>query len=98
LSEIRQLQSLLNEQFEAIYRSLEQADLGQVDVVVRNEETITEVVQATTEAHVRRLDTGECEVQAGVIFLDLVKHLERVGDHLLNIAERAGKVVEVTGR
>jgi phosphate:Na+ symporter len=95
-NEIRQLQSLLNEQFEAIYLSLERADLEQVDVLVRNEESITELVQACTEAHVRRLESGKCEVQAGVIFLDFMAHLERVGDHLLNIGERAGKILEVT--
>ena len=29
---------------------------------------------------------GECSPQAGVIFLDILTNLERVGDHAVNVA------------
>ena len=48
-----------------------------------------------SEAHVERLEGGRCDMQAGVVFLDLLAHLERVGDHLMNIAERARKAADV---
>ena len=39
------------------------------------------------EAHRRRLEEGECNVISGVVFLDVIANLEKVGDHLTNVAE-----------
>ncbi len=95
--DIRRLQDLLNQQFDVILRTLGHAESNEVDHVLVKEEEITELVKAATEAHVRRLEAQTCEVQAGVVFLDFIAHLERVGDHLVNIAERAGRIMQVTG-
>ena len=40
------------------------------------------------------IDAGQCDVQSSVLFLDVLSHMERVGNHLLNIAERAGAILE----
>ncbi len=40
-------------------------------------------------SHVRRLEKGKCDVVSGVVYVDLVGNLERIADHLSNIAERA---------
>ncbi len=98
LETVQQFQDLLNQQFQAILDSLNQADPSVEQQVLAREETITALVQDATEAHVQRLERQECKVQAGVIFLDLLAHLERVGDHLVNIAERTGVIVRVTGK
>lgn len=36
--------------------------------------------------HIKRLNEGSCDPSSGVIFLDLLANLERVGDHSFNIA------------
>lgn len=97
LADIRKIESLLNEQFDATYRSLVEGDAEQTDRVLQKEQEITVTLKRVSEDHVRRLETGECNVLAGVIFLDFLAHLERVGDHLVNIAERAGAITQVTG-
>lgn len=38
------------------------------------------------EKHISRLEAGTCNVQAGIIYLDLINHLERIADHLHNIS------------
>ena len=98
LGDIRQLRTLLDEQFEAIFSTFDKGDPTEVGRVLERERWITERVQAATEAHVKRLEAGECEVQAGVLLLDLLTHLERVGDHLVNVAERAGKILNVISK
>ncbi|MBN2308763.1 MAG: Na/Pi symporter [Candidatus Hydrogenedentes bacterium] len=96
LDDVRNLLDILNEQFEATYQSLTEQDAGQVEGVLEKEQAITDFMAEAAERHVVRLEKGECEVQAGVVFLDLLAHLERVGDHLVNIAERAGRIIQVT--
>ncbi len=36
--------------------------------------------------HIDRLEAGTCNVQAGIVYLDVVNHLERIADHLHNIS------------
>ena len=37
--------------------------------------------------HVRRLEAGGCNMLSGLVFLDFVDYLEKIGDHLANIAQ-----------
>jgi phosphate:Na+ symporter len=39
------------------------------------------------QSHVDRLNEGACDMRAGLIFLDMVDYLEKIGDHLTNIAQ-----------
>ena len=93
---IREFQKLLNDEFEAIYATLERGDLDGVTHAHRLDERLTALMKRLTDEHVKRLDEGTCDVQVGVVYLDALAHLERVGDHLVNIAERAAKIMQVT--
>jgi len=37
--------------------------------------------------HVARLNTGECAVQPGLIFIDMLHSYEKIGDHTYNVSE-----------
>ncbi len=37
--------------------------------------------------HIIRLTEGACSGQAGIVYIDIISNLERVGDHAVNIAE-----------
>ena len=39
------------------------------------------------KGHVNRLNNGQCDIQSGVVFMDLVDNMEKIGDHLTNIAQ-----------
>ena len=93
---IREFQKHLNAEFEAIYRTLEKGEATAVSDAHRLDERLNALMKRLTDEHVERLDQGKCEVQAGVIYLDALAHLERVGDHLVNIAERAAQILKVT--
>ncbi|MHC4335826.1 MAG: PhoU domain-containing protein, partial [Planctomycetota bacterium] len=38
-------------------------------------------------SHVQRMTEGACSPAAGLIFIDLVDNIEKIGDHLTNIAQ-----------
>ncbi|HEO72264.1 MAG TPA: Na/Pi cotransporter family protein [Candidatus Hydrogenedentes bacterium] len=94
---LRRMQEMLNRQFEATYRTLSGANGELLEEILLNEDRIDAFVRKASDEHVQRLETGSCQVQSGVIFLDMLAHLERVGDHLANIAERAGHFTQVVG-
>jgi len=93
---IRDFQKHLNDEFEAIYRTLEKGEASALADAHRLDERLNVLMKRLTDEHVKRLDEGNCDVQAGVIYLDALAHLERVGDHLVNIAERSARILQVT--
>ncbi|HOS68505.1 MAG TPA: Na/Pi cotransporter family protein [Bacillota bacterium] len=49
------------------------------------EDVVDELTLKFKDEHIRRLEEGTCSVQAGVIYLDAITHLERIADHLHNV-------------
>ena len=49
---------------------------GEIDLMEKN----------LRKKHIRRLNEGKCQPTAGVLFLDAISNLERVGDHASDIA------------
>lgn len=50
------------------------------------EETIDYLNETLKARHIERLKNGDCKVESGVNFLDLLINLERIADHCSNIA------------
>ncbi len=92
---IRDIRSCLNRQFDAIYRVLKGIDPHAAQNAIDAAKELDHVIQRATEGKVKRLDEGRVSVQGSVVFLDALGHLERVGDHLVNIAERAADILAV---
>lgn len=51
------------------------------------EEVIDDLIDQTKMRHIARLQRGECQIDRGYIFNDLMTNFERVSDHCSNIAE-----------
>ncbi len=50
------------------------------------EQVIDKLRDKLKEAHIKRLTNGECTIELGFIFSDLITNIERVSDHCSNIA------------
>ncbi|MGD9808435.1 MAG: Na/Pi cotransporter family protein [Deferribacterales bacterium] len=37
--------------------------------------------------HMKRLSEGSCNINSGIIFVDIINNLEKIGDHVYNIAQ-----------
>ncbi len=49
------------------------------------EDAIDRIEELLRNNHIRRLNTGECTVVSGLIFIDLLHNLEKIGDHCFNL-------------
>ena len=61
-------------------------DKNNIDEIIDLENEIDQLEIDLQNHHVKRLSKGECTVEIGLIFTDLVIGLERVADHATNIA------------
>lgn len=50
------------------------------------EQVINRLRDKLKEAHIERLTNGECTIELGFVFSDLITNIERVSDHCSNIA------------
>lgn len=51
------------------------------------EDSIDDMERSLRKNHISRLNTGECAVQPGLIFIDMLHNYEKIGDHTFNISE-----------
>jgi len=55
---------------------------------VIEKETLADELEISLRAkHIARLTNNECNIEAGIVFLDMLVCLERISDHARNIAE-----------
>jgi len=50
------------------------------------EDGIDYLEEALRNNHIARLNRGECEVNSGLIYVDMLHSLEKIGDHSFNVA------------
>lgn len=67
--------------------ALDQNDKDIAEKVIEKEEQIDKLERKLRKQHILRLNKGLCTGQAGIVFVDIISNLERIGDHAVNIAE-----------
>ena len=72
--------------FEAAVAARQVGSLEYVKACNNGEDTVDMMTEELREKHIDRLSNGKCSATAGVVFLDILTNLERVGDHALNVA------------
>ena len=68
-------------------KALEQSDREEALAVVQKEEKVDKMERAFRKKHIIRMNQGECNGTAGIVFVDIISNLERIADHAVNIAE-----------
>lgn len=68
-------------------QSLDQKDIDVARKVIEKENQIDKLERTLKKQHILRLKEGLCTGSAGMVFVDIISNLERIGDHAVNIAE-----------
>jgi phosphate:Na+ symporter len=72
---------------EEALQALDQKNLDAARAVVTKEDEIDRMERTLRKQHILRMNEGQCTGQAGIVFVDIISNLERIGDHAVNIAE-----------
>ncbi|MBN1140324.1 MAG: Na/Pi cotransporter family protein, partial [Deltaproteobacteria bacterium] len=51
------------------------------------ENSIDRLEESLRNNHITRLNTGECNVLSGLIYIDMLHNFEKIGDHTFNLSE-----------
>lgn len=73
--------------FQQAIKALEDNNIVEARSVLLKEEKIDKMERKLRKKHILRINEGNCTGSAGIVFVDLVSNLERIGDHSVNIAE-----------
>ena len=72
---------------EEALQALDQKNFDAARAVVTKEDEIDSMERTLRKQHILRMNEGQCTGQAGIVFVDIISNLERIGDHAVNIAE-----------
>ncbi len=61
------------------------------------ENKIDSMEKELRKKHIKRLNKGKCHPSSGVIFIDILSNLERIGDHAHNISYLVLDITRMTG-
>jgi len=68
-------------------RALNLMDREEALIVIQKEDQIDKMERVFRKKHIIRMNEGICTGPAGIVFVDVISNLERIGDHAVNIAE-----------
>lgn len=101
LAEMRTMYAKIEDMFEELLRSLRYKDFVANDRVLLYEGEVNNMQKDFLEEHSQRLCEGKCQPSSALVFVDYINNMERVGDHLTNIAKaarRGFKFREINGQ
>jgi len=87
LDEANRLKKEIDQMFSRVIAALETDDTDVAKSALVNEDNLNKMQIDFRHSHVQRMSEGVCSPEAGLIFIDLVDNVEKIGDHLTNIAQ-----------
>ncbi len=92
MSELANMWTVLKQQASHVISSIDSTDKKGANLAIKNERTINKLADKLEDNHIARLGKGKCHPVSGIIFLEMVSELEKIGDGLANIAERVPEI------
>lgn len=87
MQDLREMFELTIDTLTEAEKALENDDILAARSVIIKEEQIDKMERQLRKKHILRLNDSKCEASAGIVFVDMISNLERIGDHSVNIAE-----------
>ena len=98
VEEIRRMDLHLSELYKNVELAFANHDLKYMPQIEREEDATDNMCKTMQQSHIRRTDEGRCTPEAGAVYLQLAVNMERIGDHMYNIANSQRIYVEGGGK
>ncbi len=89
IAEAELLRKNAYQMFDNVIAALENGDIKAANAALDIERQINKAQMDFRRSHVQRMSEGACSPETGLIFIDMVDNVEKIGDHLTNIAQAA---------
>ncbi|MGE4564303.1 MAG: Na/Pi cotransporter family protein, partial [Victivallaceae bacterium] len=86
--DLEKVWSLLDAEAKSVISALGSTNPADIEQALRNERKINKLADKYESEHIDRLRKGSCNPALSVIYIEMLGELEKLGDHLTNIAER----------
>ncbi|WP_442893543.1 Na/Pi cotransporter family protein [Bacillus sp. 2205SS5-2] len=87
MSDLEEMFKLTTDTVSKAITCLDHNDQSVAREVAEKEDLIDKMERKLRKQHILRLNEGLCTGQAGIVYVDIISNLERIGDHAVNIAE-----------
>ena len=84
--ELRHMFDRATDLYHLSLRALQGEEQAAARKALEVEEDVDRLEREYKANHVRRLEEGACDPEAGILFAEILHNLERIGDHAVNIA------------
>lgn len=86
----KEMENIVDKTIKAVengIRCVEYKDKESLKIVRKLEEEVDNLEDEYKSNHIKRMSAGECNMLAGIAFLDIIGNLERITDHANNLAD-----------
>ncbi|MHB1398412.1 MAG: Na/Pi cotransporter family protein [Trichloromonadaceae bacterium] len=87
MNEIREIGAKTKEFLAFVVSAMERRDTTIKEKANFMENGIDTLEETLRNNHINRLNTGECSVHSGLVFLDMLHNFEKIGDHTFNVTK-----------
>ena len=91
VEEIKDLYEKIDELYQMVRKTFDERDITMFEKINDLKVSIAILKNADCDAHIERLNRGECTPARGAIFLQLLGNMERVSGHMKNISNSVMK-------
>jgi phosphate:Na+ symporter len=86
LMDLKNLEDVVSEMFDVTILYIKEKSVELYDKMEELEEKADEFTRIALEGHIIRLEDGTCSVESGVVFIDMINHIERIADHIYKVS------------
>ncbi len=90
--ELKKMWEVLNDEQEHVIAALGSDNPETIHFALKDERKINKMADKYEANHIERLRKGNCTMNNGVLFIEMLGELAKIGDHLSNIAERTPEI------
>jgi len=87
VGEIRLMLSKINIMLDGAIKALTTNSVEDAEKILLIEDEVDDLTEKLRQNHIDRLGRAACNVRSGIVFLDIISNLEKIGDHITNVAQ-----------